>query len=82
MREGMVMIFAAVVFRHEPTIRWNMAFQSLPTIGHRIKASVMGRPVCGVVECVEHDTDKHETIHGHAITIHCVQIAEAERDGQ
>ena len=84
MLEGMTMemIFAAVVFRHEPTVRWTMPFQALPNIGHRIKVTLGGKPVIGVVECVEHDTDKINSIETHPIAIHCVQIAEADSDVQ
>lgn len=74
------MIIAAVVFRHEPTIRWNMAFQSLPTIGHRIGATIGERRVVGVVEGVEHETDEIETLDTCPVTIYCVEAAEVEPD--
>jgi len=85
MREGMVMVFAKVVFRHEPTVRWTMPFQSMPNIGHRIRATVgenLGRSVVGVVECVEHDTDTIGDLDTCSITIYCVEAAEADSDVQ
>ena len=85
MLEGMAMVFAAVVFRHEPTIRRAMPFQSIPSIGHRIRATIgenLDRHVVGVVECVEHDTDKIDSLDTCPITLYCVQITEADSDVQ
>jgi len=76
------MVFAAVVFRHEPTIRRAMPFQSIPSIGHRIKATIGERRVVGVVEGVQHDTDAVNSLDTCPITIHCVQITEAVTDVQ
>lgn len=76
------MIFAAaVVFRHEPKIRWTMPFEAIPNIGHRIRATIHGKPVVGVVEGVEHDTDKIDSVHVCPITIYCVEAAETVTDG-
>ena len=82
MLEGMVMVFAGVVLRHEPTVRWTLAFQVIPSIGHRIRATLEGAAVAAVVECVEHDTDRMHSIDVHPITLHCVQITEAATDVQ
>ena len=76
------MMFAAVVFRHEPTIRRAMPFQSIPSIGHRIRATIGERRVVGVVESVEHDTDKIDSLDTCPVTIHCVEAAETDPDGQ
>lgn len=76
------MMFAAVVFRHEPMIRRAMPFQAIPSIGHRIMATIGERRVVGVVESVEHDTDKIDSLDTCPITVHCVEAAETEPDGQ
>ena len=75
-------MFAAVVFRHEPTIRRAIPFQSMPSIGHRIRATIGERRVIGVVESVEHDTDKIDSLDTCSVTIHCVEAAETEPDEQ
>ena len=74
-------MYVAVVFRHEPTIRRAMAFQSIPSIGHRIRATIGERPVVGVVEGVEHDTDAINSLDTCHITIYCVEAAETVTDG-
>ena len=74
-------MYLAVVFRHEPTIRRAMAFQAIPNIGHRIKATIGERRVVGVVEGVEHDTDKINSLDTCPITIYCVEAAETVTDG-
>lgn len=76
MLEG-AMIYVAVVFRHEPTIRRAMAFQSIPSIGHRIKATIGEKAVVAVVEGVQHDVDKNNSMDTCPTTIYCVEIAEA-----
>ena len=78
------MVFAEVVFRHEPTIKRAMAFDSMPGIGHRIRMTVgdnLDRRVVGMVECVEHDTDPVDSSGECPVTLHCVQIAETVTDG-
>lgn len=75
-------MYLAVVFRHEPTIRRAMAFRAVPSIGHRIRATIGERRVVGVVEGVEHDTDKIDSLDTCPVTIHCVEAAEAESDEQ
>lgn len=78
MLEGMPMIFAAVVFRHRPELIMMRAFQVLPTIGHQLRTAIDGQVVTGVVDRVAHNADKSDD----PITVHCVQIAEADSDGQ
>ena len=85
MREEMAMVFAEVVFRHEPTKKHAMGFYSMPGIGHRIRMTVgdnLDRRVVGVVECVEHDTDQIDSSDECPVTIYCVQITEATTDVQ
>lgn len=79
MQEEMTM-YAAVVFRHEPTIRRAMAFRAVPGIGHRVRATIEGRRVVGVVEGVEHDTDAVNSLDTCPITIYCVEAAEGVTD--
>ena len=74
-------MYLAVVFRHEPTIRRAMAFKAVPTIGHRVRATVEGRRVVGVVEGVEHDTDKINSLDTCPITSYCFEDAETVTDG-
>jgi hypothetical protein len=59
-----------------------MPFQSIPSIGHRIRATIGERRVVGVVEGVQHDTDAVNSLDTCPITIYCVEIAEATTDVQ